>query len=66
MPDGFMLMAPEKPLSLLMSPVLSVSGRLRLLAEYFIPGRPAGVDESLASFVRRRFARKLWIVWCSR
>lgn len=54
-PEGFMLMAPEKPLSLLMSPVLSVSGRLRLLAEYFIPGRPAGGDESLASFVRRRF-----------
>jgi oxygen-dependent protoporphyrinogen oxidase len=54
-PDGFMLMAPEKPLSLLMSPVLSLPGRLRLLAEYFIPGRPAASDESLASFVRRRF-----------
>lgn len=54
-PDGFMLMAPEKPFSLLTSPVLSLSGRLRLLAEYFIPGRPAGRDESLADFVRRRF-----------
>lgn len=54
-PDGFMLMAPEKPLALLTSPVLSLAGRLRLLAEYFIPGRPPGGDESLADFVRRRF-----------
>jgi oxygen-dependent protoporphyrinogen oxidase len=54
-PDGFMLMAPEKPLSLLTSPVLSLAGRLRLLAEYFIPGRPVDGDESLADFVRRRF-----------
>lgn len=54
-PDGFMLMAPEKPFSLLTSPVLSLPGRLRLLAEYFIPGRPAAGDESLADFVRRRF-----------
>lgn len=54
-PDGFMLMAPEKPLALLASPVLSIPGRLRLLAEYFLPGRPAKGDESLASFVRRRF-----------
>ncbi|MFM8729333.1 MAG: protoporphyrinogen/coproporphyrinogen oxidase, partial [Planctomycetaceae bacterium] len=37
-PDGFMLMAPEKPWSLLTTPVLSLPGRLRLLAEYFLPG----------------------------
>ncbi|MEY2726523.1 MAG: Protoporphyrinogen oxidase [Planctomycetota bacterium] len=54
-PDGFMLMAPEKPLALLKSPVLSIAGRLRLLAEFFIPPKPANADESLASFVRRRF-----------
>ncbi|MFN5076459.1 MAG: protoporphyrinogen oxidase [Planctomyces sp.] len=54
-PDGFMLMAPEKPWSLLTSPVLSLPGRLRLLAEYFVPGAAPAGDESLASFVRRRF-----------
>jgi oxygen-dependent protoporphyrinogen oxidase len=54
-PDGFMLMAPEKPLALLTSPILSIAGRLRLLAEYFIPPKAAAADESLASFVRRRF-----------
>jgi oxygen-dependent protoporphyrinogen oxidase len=54
-PDGFMLIAPEKPWSLLTSPVLSLPGRLRLLAEYFVPGAAPAGDESLASFVRRRF-----------
>lgn len=57
-PDGFMLMAPEKPLALLTSPVLSISGRLRLLAEYFIPPQKITTDESLASFVRRRFGHE--------
>lgn len=54
-PDGFMLMAPEKPWSLLTTPVMSLPGRLRLLAEYFLPGAAVPGDESLASFVRRRF-----------
>ncbi len=57
-PDGFMLMVPEKPWSLVASPVLSVAGRLRLLGEYFLPGRAPAGDESLASFVRRRFGRE--------
>ncbi|MFO0975881.1 MAG: protoporphyrinogen oxidase [Planctomycetaceae bacterium] len=55
-PDGFMLMAPAKPWAILSTPVLSFAGKLRLLCEYF-KGRPASAvnDESLASFVRRRF-----------
>ncbi|MBL8813666.1 MAG: protoporphyrinogen oxidase [Planctomycetaceae bacterium] len=55
-PDGFMLMAPAKPWAILSTPVLSFTGKLRLLWEYF-KGRPASsaADESLASFVRRRF-----------
>ena len=57
-PDGFMLMVPEKPWALMCSPVLSVAGRLRLLGEYFLPGRAPAGDESLASFVRRRFGRE--------
>ena len=57
-PDGFMLMVPENPWALMCSPVLSVVGRLRLLAECFLPGRAPASDESLASFVRRRFGRE--------
>jgi oxygen-dependent protoporphyrinogen oxidase len=54
-PDGFMLMAPAKPWAIMTTPVLSLTGRLRLLAEAFIPRRSGTDDESLASFVRRRF-----------
>jgi oxygen-dependent protoporphyrinogen oxidase len=54
-PDGFMLMAPAKPWSIMTTPVLSLTGRLRLLAEAFVPRRSGTEDESLASFVRRRF-----------
>ncbi|MEI7699465.1 MAG: protoporphyrinogen oxidase [Planctomycetia bacterium] len=57
-PDGFMLMAPEKPWSLLKSPVLSLAGRLRLLSEYFVPPRGSSDDESLSQFVTRRFGRE--------
>lgn len=54
-PDGFMLMAPSKVWSILTTPVLSLKGRLRLLAEALIPRKKVPGDESLASFVRRRF-----------
>lgn len=57
-PDGFMLMAPSKPWAVLTSPVLSVRGKLRLLSEVFVPRRKSAEDESLSSFVRRRFGRE--------
>ncbi|MEO2034654.1 MAG: FAD-dependent oxidoreductase, partial [Planctomycetaceae bacterium] len=34
-PDGFMLMAPAKPMAILKTRVLSLSGKLRLLSEAF-------------------------------
>ena len=54
-PDGFMLMAPAKPWAIMTTPVLSMAGKLRLLAESFVARRNGDDDESLASFVRRRF-----------
>ena len=54
-PDGFMLMAPAKPWAIMTTPVLSLWGKLRLLAEAFVGRKSVGDDESLASFVRRRF-----------
>ena len=54
-PDGFMLMAPAKPWAIATTPVLSIAGKFRLLRESFIARRTTDEDESLASFVRRRF-----------
>ncbi len=57
-PDGFMLMAPSQPWAILTTPILSLSGRLRLLGEALIARRTNDEDESLASFVRRRFGQQ--------
>ena len=57
-PDGFMLMAPSKPWAILTTPILSLAGRLRLLSEALISRRTTEEDESLASFVRRRFGQQ--------
>ena len=60
-PDGFMLMAPAKPWAIFTTPVLSLSGKLRLLSETFRSSRPSPTntdDESLAGFVRRRFGKE--------
>jgi oxygen-dependent protoporphyrinogen oxidase len=70
-PEGFFLMAPRKLSSLLKSDLLTPVGKLRVLAEPFIPRGlatrtlapspqlPAFQDESVASFARRRFGQEL-------
>ncbi len=71
-PEGFFLMSPRKLWPLLTSPLLSLAGKLRLLAEPFIPRRrniplnpePSTLnsqpDESIASFCRRRLGREVF------
>src|SRR5690606_11324867 len=59
-PEGFQLMAPARLWPILTTPVLSLSGKLRLLCEPFIPPRQADGDESLADFVRRRLGREAY------
>ena len=54
-PEGFYLMAPGRILPFAASPVLSLSGRLRAGLDLVLPRGPEATDESLASFVRRRF-----------
>jgi len=56
-PDGFMLMAAQKVWPVLTTPILSLRGKLRLLAEFFLSPRQVD-DESLASFARRRLGRE--------
>ena len=40
------------------SRAFSLRGKLRMAAEYALPGRPAAGDESIASFMGRRFGRE--------
>src|SRR3954468_10562724 len=60
-PEGFYLMSPRKAWPILASPLLSVRGKLRLLAEPLVPPRPVTVtDESIASFARRRLGGEVF------
>jgi oxygen-dependent protoporphyrinogen oxidase len=58
MPDGLALMAPQRLWPVMISPILSIPGKLRLACEYFIPRRPEATDESLAQFATRRVGRE--------
>jgi len=60
-PGGFRLVAPGRVGPILATPLLSLPGRLRLLAERFVPPRRdtgGERDESLESFVVRRLGRE--------
>ncbi len=57
-PEGFTLMSPAKVWPILTTPLLSPIGKLRMAWEYFTPRRKDTADESLESFVTRRFGRE--------
>lgn len=59
LPKGFLLMAPTKVWPVLRSPLFSIPGKVRMGLERFVPKRSATGDESLASFVTRRFGREV-------
>jgi len=56
-PEGFLMLAPSKILPFLKTPLFSWQGKLRMLMDLFISKKEAS-DESLASFVRRRFGNE--------
>lgn len=60
-PEGFSMMAPSQALPILRSRILTPRGKLRLLAELFIPrGKSAAdEDEDTQSFVERRFGKEV-------
>ncbi|HZM71158.1 MAG TPA: protoporphyrinogen oxidase [Candidatus Cryosericum sp.] len=58
-PEGFYLMAPARLLPFAASSVLSPAGRLRAGLDLFLPRGPEVPDESLASFVSRRFGTEV-------
>jgi oxygen-dependent protoporphyrinogen oxidase len=59
-PLGFLVMAPSRIRPMLRTRVLSARGKLRVGLECLVPRRTSHDDESLASFVRRRFGREMF------
>jgi len=57
-PEGFTLMSPARVWPIVMTPLLSPLGKLRLAWEYFVAAKQDEADESLESFVVRRFGRE--------
>ncbi len=53
-PDGFVLMRATKLASMVTTPLLSLGGKIRLIAERLVARRDDPSDESVADFVRRR------------
>ena len=59
-PAGFLVMAPSRLWPLLSTRVLSARGKLRSACEMFIPRKRNQEDESLKSFICRRFGREMF------
>lgn len=57
-PEGFVLMSPNRLGPILTTPILSWRGKLRMLLELFVPRRDEEGEESLAAFVKRRLGRE--------
>lgn len=60
-PKGFFLLAPTSLAALIRTPLLSWHGKLRASLDWVIPAErhPPGHDESLSSFVSRRFGEEV-------
>ncbi len=58
MPLGWTMLTPTRMGAILKTPLLSWKGKLRVIAELFIPRKKIGDDESLASFTRRRLGQE--------
>ena len=57
-PSGFSLMMPNQLRSVLRSPLLDVTGKLRFMCDYFVRPNSMEADESLSSFAIRHYGRQ--------
>lgn len=57
---GKAVAVPTKVKDILLSPYWSLSGKLRMMLEPFIPAAAPDAEESVADFIRRRFGRELY------
>ncbi|HEX2226294.1 MAG TPA: protoporphyrinogen oxidase, partial [Candidatus Binatia bacterium] len=55
LPEGFFLLAPTRLWPFIKTPLFSWLGKMRIAGELLLPRRSSTSDESLGSFVRRRF-----------
>ena len=58
LPDASVFGIPTNWSPFVTTRAFSLRGKLRMAAEYVLPGRPAAGDESIASFMGRRFGRE--------
>jgi oxygen-dependent protoporphyrinogen oxidase len=58
LPEGMMLAIPTRILPFLRSRLFSWPGKLRMGLDIVIPGRSGNDDESIATFLRRRFGQE--------
>jgi oxygen-dependent protoporphyrinogen oxidase len=58
LPEGFFLLAPTRLWPFIQTPLFTWRGKLRMACELFLPRGQLDGDESLGSFVRRRFGRE--------
>ena len=58
LPEGVVLMIPTKFTPFATSSLFSLSGKMRMGMELFVPKRTDGVDESLSEFTLRRLGRE--------
>jgi oxygen-dependent protoporphyrinogen oxidase len=58
LPEGMMLAVPTRIVPFLTSGLFSWPGKLRMGIDLLIPARKDGGDESIASFLRRRFGQE--------
>jgi oxygen-dependent protoporphyrinogen oxidase len=58
LPEGFFLLAPTRLWPFLKTPLFSWRGKLRMACDLLLPRGHIQEDESLGSFVRRRFGRE--------
>lgn len=58
LPEGFYMIAPVNMGEFFKTPLFSWPGKIRMAAEMFIPPRRSDEDESIASFILRRFGRE--------
>ncbi len=55
LPDGLMFMVPTKIMPAMLSPLFSLSTKLRMVREFFLPPHRIEGDESVAAMVERHF-----------
>lgn len=58
LPEGLIAITPGQIGPFLKSGLLSFAGVFRMGLDFVLPAKRSGIDESLASFVRRRFGRQ--------